>query len=73
MDQIFHIGDMVIHKELGRKMMVIYDNLGFDSSESKFYFNGSYRCGWYDKNQDLMIEIFPQESLEFLKKGNKVH
>jgi len=71
MDQIFHIGDMVMHKELGFKMIVLNDNLDFDSLENKFYFNGCYRCGWYDKEQDLMIGIFPQESLEFLRKKER--
>ena len=61
MEQKFNIGDIVVLKDESTQMTIINDKLG-DDPEQGYYFDGTYRCAWFN-DTDEFREIYPQDDL----------
>ncbi|HLN21083.1 MAG TPA: hypothetical protein VK213_08345 [Bacteroidales bacterium] len=65
MGQKYKIGELVIDRETGRKMRIVYDDLGyFCNDQGNCHFNGIYRCCWISVDGKIESGDFPQEQLE---------
>jgi uncharacterized protein YodC (DUF2158 family) len=61
MEQKFKIGDIVVLKDESPHMTIINDKLG-DDPESGYFFDGTYRCAWFNDTNEFR-EIYPQDDL----------
>ena len=66
MEQKFKIGDIVVLKDESTQMTIINDKLG-DDPESGYFFDGTYRCAWFNETNEFR-EIYPQHVLTFFHK-----
>jgi uncharacterized protein YodC (DUF2158 family) len=66
MEQKFKIGDIVVLKDESTQMTIINDKLGDDPGHG-FFFDGTYRCAWFNETNEFR-EIYPQEDLILVHK-----
>ncbi|HEX2921662.1 MAG TPA: hypothetical protein VHO50_10910 [Bacteroidales bacterium] len=65
MNQKFKIGELVIDKESGKKLRIVYDDLGyFCNDEGNYHFNGIYRCCWIGEDGSIHSADFAQDQLK---------
>jgi uncharacterized protein YodC (DUF2158 family) len=69
MEQKFKIGDLVVLKIGSPLMTIINDKLG-DDPDRDYYFEGTYRCAWFDETKEYR-EIFPQDALKLVTRKSK--
>ena len=70
MEQKFKIGDIVVLKSGSPPMTIINDRLG-DDQRPGYFFDGTYRCAWFNETKDFK-EIIPQDALRLYSKSHKV-
>jgi len=66
MEQKFKIGDVVVLKTGSPRITIINDKLG-DDPEHGYFFDGTYRCAWFNEINEYR-EIFPQDALKLFSK-----
>jgi uncharacterized protein YodC (DUF2158 family) len=69
MEQKFKIGDLVVLKTGSPLMTIINDKLGDDPGRG-YYFDGTYRCDWFDETNEYR-EIFSQDVLKLVTRKSK--
>jgi uncharacterized protein YodC (DUF2158 family) len=69
MEQKFKIGDIVVLKSGSPPMTIIDDRLGDDPRHS-YFFDGTYRCAWFNETNEFR-EIISQDALRLYSKSNK--
>jgi uncharacterized protein YodC (DUF2158 family) len=68
MEQKFKIGDIVVLKDESTQMTIINDKLG-DDPEHGYFFDGTYRCAWFNDTNEFR-EIYPQDDLILVHKSD---
>ena len=69
MEKKYKIGDHVIFKTGSPPMTIINVRLGDDPGKV-FYFDGTYRCAWFNETREYR-EIYTQDALRLASQGSK--